>query len=407
VKGIDSFETAPARRDGIKHVAMLGSLPPLRALSPYCLGLATAMAEAVKVEFISFDKIYPGFLYPGRDLEEDHTFPAIDHPNLRVRRQLAWYNPLTWIVEGLTAKGALLHAQWWSLPLWPIYAFVCSGFKARRRPIVFTVHNIRPHEDSRIYESLCRVLFKLGDHFIVHSAENRDTLREVYNIPDSRMTQIAHGPLEFPSGVLTREGARQDLGFSNEHRVVLFFGAIRSYKGVDVALRALADLREKMPEVRLLIAGKPWETWASYEAIISALGIAPIVNTDLRYIPAGEVAKFFLAADLVILPYRRFDAQSGVGAAALAFRKPLIVTDVGGLPDLVEDRSWVVPADDWKALAEKMGQCLCDPERLLKMARGSGRLREAGSWAEAAKQTFSVYESVLGLKSTLSCRQAS
>jgi glycosyltransferase involved in cell wall biosynthesis len=386
---------------------MLGSLPPLRALSSYCLGLANALADILPVEFISFNKIYPGFLYPGRDLQEDHSFPAVNHPNLRVRRHLAWFNPWTWIMEGLMAKGALLHAQWWSLPLWPIYAFVCSGFKARRRPIVFTVHNIRPHEDSRIYECLCRVLFKLGDHFIVHSGENLATLREVYHIPDSRMTQIAHGPLDFPSGVFTREAVRQDLGFSNEHRVVLLFGAIRPYKGVDVALRALADVREEMPEVRLLIAGKPWETWDSYRALISALGIEPFVSTDLRYIPAGEVAKFFLAADLVILPYRRFDAQSGVGAAALAFQKPLIVTDVGGLPDLVGDRGWVVPCDDGKALAEKMGRCLRDPERLSEMARQSKRLCDEGSWAEAAKKTYSVYESVLGLSSRPSGRQPS
>lgn len=407
MKGIDSFKTIPARRDGIKHVAMLGSLPPLRALSSYCLGLANALADILKVEFISFDKIYPGFLYPGRDLDEDHTFPAVNHPNLRVRRRLAWYNPLSWIMEGLTAKGQLLHAQWWSLPLWPIYVLVCAGYKARRRPVVFTVHNIRSHEGSRVYESFCRMLFKLGDHFIVHSAENLDTLRDVYHIPDSRVTQIAHGPLDFPSGGLTREGARQGFGFSNEHRVVLLFGAIRSYKGLDVALRALAVLREKMPEARLLIAGKPWENWAPYDALIRSLGISPFVRTDLRYIPAGEAAKFFLAADLVILPYRRFDAQSGVGAAALAFQKPLIVSDVGGLPDQVEDRGSVVPPGDWKALAEKMGQCLGDPDRLSKMARHAGRLREAASWAEVARKTFAVYESVLGPKSGLSGRQTS
>jgi glycosyltransferase involved in cell wall biosynthesis len=188
---------------------------------------------------------------------------------------------------------------------------------------------------------------------------------------------------------------------------VLLFGAIRSYKGLDVALRAFADLREKMPEVRLLIAGKPWENWASYDALIRSLGIAPIVGTDLRYIPAGEVAKFFLAADLVILPYRRFDAQSGVGAAALAFQKPLIVTDVGGLPDLVADRGSVVPPGDWKALAEKMGQCLSDSERLSKMVRNSARLREAASWTEIAKKTVPVYESVLGPKSGLSGRKTS
>jgi glycosyltransferase involved in cell wall biosynthesis len=386
---------------------MLGSLPPLRALSPYCLGLANALAEVLKVEFISFNKIYPGLLYPGRDLEEDHTFPDANQPNLRVRRRLDWYNPLGWITEGLAAKGSLLHAQWWSLPLWPIYVFVCLGFKARKKPIVFTVHNVRPHEDSRVYRSLCRMLFKLGNHFIVHSAENKDTLREIYKIPDTRVTQIAHGPLDFPSAVFSREGARQELGFSNEHRVVLLFGAIRPYKGVDVALRAFADLREKMPEVRLLIAGKPWENWESYEALIRKLGIGSLVSTDLRYIPAGEVARFFLASDLVILPYRRFDAQSGVGAAALAFQKPLIVTDVGGLPDLVEDRGCIVPSGDWKALAEKMEQCLHDPERLSKMARQSVRLCKASSWAEVARKTLSVYEAVLGLKPGLAGRQLS
>jgi glycosyltransferase involved in cell wall biosynthesis len=407
VKGIDSFERAPVRRGGIKHMAMLGSLPPLRGLSPYCFGLASAIAELLRVEFISFNKIYPVFLYPGKDLQEDYTFPVINHSNLRVRRHLAWYNPLTWIMEGLMAKGELLHVQWWSLPLWPIYVPVCLGFKARRRPIVITVHNIRSHEGSRIYEWFCRILFKLGDHFIVHSAKNLATLSEVYNIPESRMTQIAHGPLDFPSGGLTREDARQGLGYSNENRVVLLFGAIRSYKGVDVALRALADLRTKMPEVRLLIAGKPWVNWALHEALITSLGIKPLVTTDLRYIPAGEVAKFFLAADLVILPYRHFDAQSGVGAAAIAFQKPLIVTDVGGLPDLVGDPGCVVPPGDWKVLAGKMEQCLRDSERLLKMACCSSRLCDAGSWARAAKKTLAVYESVLGLKFSLYGRRPS
>jgi glycosyltransferase involved in cell wall biosynthesis len=83
------------------------------------------------------------------------------------------------------------------------------------------------------------------------------------------------------------------------------------------------------------------------------------------------------------------------------------VSDVGGLPDQVEDRGSVVPSGDWKALAEKMGQCLGDPDRLSKMARHAARLREAASWAEVAKKTFAVYESVLGPKSGLSGRQTS
>ena len=97
-------------------VVLLGSLPPLGALSSYCLELSLSISNMIDVEFISFQKIYPSFLYPGGNMKGDYTFPNIHHPKLQVRRQLTWYNPLTWIKEGLITNGALLHAQWWSPP---------------------------------------------------------------------------------------------------------------------------------------------------------------------------------------------------------------------------------------------------------------------------------------------------
>ena len=159
-----------------KGIAMLGSLPPLRALSSYCLEHASAIAASVNVQFISFKRIYPSGVYPGGDLIEDHTYPIISNPNLKVRRRLTWYNPFTWIIEGLFTKGVLLHAQWWSPPLILIYFMVCLGFRLRKKPIVFTVHNIFQHDKHYIYEMLSRLLFKLGDHYIVHCESNRQQL---------------------------------------------------------------------------------------------------------------------------------------------------------------------------------------------------------------------------------------
>jgi len=379
-----------------ENIAMLGSLPPLRALSSYCLELALAVADLGKVEFISFKKIYPARLYPGGDLKDDHTFPIIGHPNLKVRRRLTWYNPVSWIIEGISTNTVLLHAQWWSLPLAIVYFVVCLGFKLRRKPVIFTVHNILQHDKSLLYRIISRMLFKLGDHFIVHSLSNRAQLIKYYKIPLNRITQIPHGPLAFyVQDNMDRNAVRNKMGFDPENSVVLLFGTIRPYKGIDTALKAFAQVLPKIPGARLLIAGKLWEKWDDYEQLIDDLRIEDYIKTYLRYIPCGEVFKFFAASDLVILPYHHFDSQSGVGSTAVFFRKPMIVTNVGGLPELVADRRYVVPPEDSEALADKIVCCLKDPARLAQMSAEADKVANAIAWPAIAQKTWSVYDNVL------------
>ena len=132
-------------------VAILGSFPPLRALSNYCLALTRALARDCPINFLSFKAIYPPFLYPGRKLKMDHTFETFESNNLVISRRLTWYNPLTWVKAALTTKAGLLHAQWWSLPLGPIYLTILMGFRLRRIPVVITIHNVRPHEKSSLF----------------------------------------------------------------------------------------------------------------------------------------------------------------------------------------------------------------------------------------------------------------
>lgn len=392
-KGSDPAE------QGIKGVAMLGTMPPIRALSSYCLELARAVAELGRVQFISFKKIYPTVAYPGRDLSEDHTFPPLCHSNLRINRRLTWYNPMTWAMEGLRTRADLLHAQWWSLPLFLTYGVVCLGFRVRRKPVVFTVHNVLPHENSKIHDIVVRGLFQMGKHFVVHSDANRTQLIQYYGIAPERVTVIPHGPLDFHVKTgQSREAARREMGFHPENRVVLLFGAVRPYKGIETALQAFTKVLNKVSAARLLIAGKPWQPWDPYQRWIETLGIGEWVKTHLRYIPSGEVHLFFEASDLVILPYQHFDSQSGVGATAVSFRKPLIVSDVGGLSDLVLDKRYVVPPNDPGALAEAMIHALQDKERLRKMAADMEAVAETMTWPMIAKKTWTVYCKVLGHK---------
>lgn len=377
-------------------VSILGTLPPIRALSSYCFEFANAIAKICCVEFISFKKIYPSFLYPGGKPDDDHTYPEILNPDIVIKRRLTWYNPLSWLIEGMTAKGELLHAQWWSMPLFPIYISICACFKLKKKPVIFSVHNVMPHEKSFLFFKMSQFLFKLGDHFIVHSNINKQQMVKFYSIPGEKISVIAHGSLDFHvKKVADRKMLRKEFGIKPDKKVILLFGAIRQYKGIGTTIRAFSKILKKIPTARLLIAGRLWQDWGPYERIIIDLGLSEYVITHLEYIPSGEVYRFFEISDLCIFPYHHFDSQSGAGTTAIAFRKPMIVSNVGGLPDLVKDKRCIVPPGDHFALAHSVTECLKDPVLLEKMRSDTEVVARQFAWPEIAKQTEKIYEKLL------------
>jgi glycosyltransferase involved in cell wall biosynthesis len=350
----------------------------------------------IKVEFISFKKIYPGFLYPGGDLREDHTFPAATATGLQIRRRLTWYNPVTWLAEAILPRAELLHAQWWSLPLAVIYFCICGIFKLRGKPVVFTVHNVLSHDRSRIYKAASQLLFAVGDHFIVHTEKNRRQLAACYGVSNSHISVIPHGSLDFHvRNQIDPLQVRQKFGIAPNQKVVLLFGAIRPYKGVDTAIEAFSRVAEEVPESVLLIAGKAWQSWAPYQLMIQRLAIDNAVKAHIDYVPSGDVHQYFEAADLVILPYEQFDSQSGVGSTAVSFRKPMIVSNVGGLPDLVADGRWIVPPQNPAALSRAIIDCLTDPALLARMAGDTEKVAAELSWTAIADQTIALYDQLI------------
>jgi len=388
-------------------IAMLGSFPPLRGLSSYCLELSMALADRVQVEFISFKKLYPGFIYPGGDLKNDYTYPAITHKGLKVKRRLTWYNPLTWITGAIFTEADLLHAQWWSLPLAVTFACICAIFKLRGKPVVFTIHNVLSHERSQLYKTASRWLFKLGDHFIVHTEINRRQMKTHYGISSDRISLISHGSLDFHvQNRIDRDHIRLELEIDPSQKVILVFGAIRSYKGVDTALQAFSEVLQEIPDSLLFIAGKLWQKWKPYQELIEDLGINDSVKTCLEYIPSGDVYKYFEAADLVILPYHHFDSQSGVGSTAVSFHKPMIVSDVGGLPDLVKNCRYVIPPKDPKALARSITGCLNDPIQLTAMEVSTQKVAAELSWPHIAQKTCAIYDNLINTKNKIQTKQS-
>jgi glycosyltransferase involved in cell wall biosynthesis len=365
-------------------------------LSSYCYELAHALAKNVLVEFISFKSIYPAFLYPGGNLAEDNTYPAISDQAINVRRRLTWYNPLSWILEGVSPRADLLHAQWWSMPLFPVYLTICTLFKLRKKPVVFTVHNVLSHDSSRLYKMLSGWLFQLGDHFIVHTETGRAQLKNHYHIPAKKISVIAHGSLDFH--VKHRADPmqlRQKIGISQSAHVILLFGAIRPYKGVDIAIQAMEKIVNQFPEARLIIAGKLWEDWAPYDRLIREKNLSDNVLLYLEYIPSDQVHHFFEAADICVFPYHHFDSQSGAGATAVSFKKPMIVSNVGGLPELAGDKACIVEPNDPAALADKIICFFKDPSLRQRLTANMETVSRRLDWEDIAKKTMMVYKNII------------
>jgi len=380
-------------------VTMVGTFPPIKGISEYCVALAGALGNLVDVDFVGFSHIYPERLYPGGTREEDAEMQVVPSPGLTVRSPLAWYNPLGWFWTGLTAPGRILHVNWWTYFLSPVVLGLLSTARLRRLPVVMTVHNVLGHESNALDRALTRIAFSFPDRFIVHTEENRRQLREIFGVSDRRIAVVPYGALEiYKAGSMTAAEARRRLELADDEKVLLHFGYIRDYKGLDVLLRALRRVADAVPGVKLVVAGTCWqgaEGWKKYQDLIDTLQLNDRCRLDIGYVPSAMIKVYFRAADLVVLPYLHFEAQSGPGNIGLAFGSPMVVTKTGGLPSLVRDAEAVVPPGDETALAEAIIRVLTDPKKLAKMSADSTELASEYAWPRIAERTVKLYEELL------------
>ncbi len=380
----------------VKRVTLVGTLPPIKSISDYCKELTEALLEHVEVEFINFKHVYWEALYKGGGTKEvDPVFQRPVSPRLVVRDILTWYNPLSWLYAGVTARGEILHFQWWTSYLFPVFFSIALVTKARGKKMVCTVHNVHGHETGLLDRTLNRLVLMLPDMFFVHTERNREQLHAAYGIPRERIRVVPHGIFEFYRDQdLSRGEARQRLNIPADAKVLLSFGHVRPYKGIEDLIAAYKVARQTVPNLFLLIAGKAWNEELKRE-IEQQLADVPDKLLLLGYVPSSQIKELFFAADAVVLPYREFAAQSGPGNIALAFEKPLIVADVGGLPELVANPSAIFEASNVDALTTALERCLGDDQLLAAMAADSSRLRERFSWRRVALDTLRAYEELV------------
>lgn len=378
-------------------VTLVGTLPPIKGLSSYCQALNESLTHYIYTEFICFEKLYPEFLYPGgRTIEDGATYIPSNKCNTHIRNILTYYNPLSWIWAGLTIKGEIVHVQWWSYILAPIYITILSIAKIKRKRVIITVHNVIPHENATIGKYMTKSILIYGSVYIVHSEENKKELNHIYGIPIDKIEVIPLGTLSlFNDECISQSDARSKLDLPQESKIILFFGNIRGYKGLDVLLEALYYVSLEHKDVLLVIAGKPWVSWDYYAEIISKFNLNSNLRLFLDYIPENQVKYFYYSADLVVLPYKEFTAQSAAAAVTLSFGKPLIVSNVGGLPKMVKDDLVIVPPNDSRSLSQKLLLILDNDDLIKKLSCDSQELAKLYSWESVAKITVELYKHAL------------
>jgi glycosyltransferase involved in cell wall biosynthesis len=205
--------------------------------------------------------------------------------------------------------------------------------------LVYTAHNVLPHETGKLDKYLYSLIYKSAHYIIVHSDYIKEKLLISFSVKEEKVKVIPHGNFDIylPAKRITKSEARRKLNMNVNDKILLFFGYIREYKGLDLLLDAFQTAKDCDSELKLLIAGMPFneELKTHYSKRIKEISADRIIQ-HFKFIPSDEVQNYFEASDIVILPYKNID-HSGIIHLAYSFCKPVIVTNVGDFPETVED----------------------------------------------------------------------
>ena len=324
---------------------------------PYRGGLASIMETMAReymrrgheVAIYTFRVQYPSLLFPGKS--QYVGTPAPD--DLRIERVVNTVNPLNWIAVGRRLRRErpdMVLMKYWTpfmAPCFGAIARIARGNGVTR--VICQIDNVEPHEHHIVDRPFNRYFLGAVDGFVYMSEQVHGELKAYTSAP---MLFSPHPMFENFGEAVDRAEACRRLGLDPDIRYMLFFGLIRDYKGLDLLLRAWASAR---PEgYRLIVAGEFYASREKYVSLIDESGLRDEVALHDRFIPDEEVRYYFSAADCLVLPYRSA-TQSGVTQIAYNFSLPMIVTDVGGLPEIVPDgRTGLVCAPTAEGIADAL-----------------------------------------------------
>ena len=319
--------------DKLEKIVIIGPVYPYKGgISHYTGLMCKAFKQKYDVTMVSFKRQYPRILM--KKEQKDYSNDAF-----KINDTQFWLdtiNPINWSVTASKIKKInpdLIIIQWWHPYFAPCYCALLK--KLKKWKVLFICHNVFPHERFILDKFLTERTLKKADFFIVQSSQDENDLKSVKNNCKYILTALPTFNV-FKMQCMTKSDARNILKLDLTEKIILFFGFIRDYKGLHDLIDAMKIIIEKSEKIKLLIVGDFGNDREDYIKHIKSCNIENNINIYEGYIPDKEVEKFFVSTDAVVLPYKSA-TQSGIAQIAYGFDKPVIVTKVGGLPEIVEN----------------------------------------------------------------------
>jgi len=315
-------------------IVLVGPFPPFRGgISDLNAALADHLSKRHEIHAINFTTQYPKVLFPGKtQFKKGDSAQEVDSI-----RCLSSINPFSWrktAYKIIDIEPDLVLFRFWL----PFFAPAFSGVAKKIRKysdatIMAICDNIIPHEERLLDTRLTKRFFGFIDSFIVLSKKVENELLSF--VPEAKYKYSPHPIYSIFNNTLSKEQAKAELKIATK-KVLLFFGLIREYKGLDILINAMEKIKTELEDYTLLIVGECYENENKYTELIKKAGITDNVKCHYSFIPDNEVGKYFSAADVVVLPYKTA-SQSGIVQIAYHFDTPVIVSNVGGLPEIVDE----------------------------------------------------------------------
>lgn len=374
-------------------IVILGSAHPLRGgLASYNERLAREFInQGHEVEIYTFSLQYPDFLFPGTTQFSDEPRPR----DLNIHVSVNSVNPFNWYKVGKEIAALMpdvMLVKFWLPFMAPALGKISRLVKRNGKTKVISIlDNIIPHEKRFGDFFLANYFVKSVDGFI---AMSESVLTDLNRFDRKKPRTFSPHPLFDNFGEpISKVDAYKKLGLAINEEHLLFFGFIRDYKGLDLLLQAMADDRIKQQHIKLIVAGEFYTDPKPYAELIKSLGIRDKLILKTDFIPDSEVRNYFCAADMVVQPYKHA-TQSGVTQICYHFNRPMLVTNVGGLPEIVphEKVGYVVEPNP-TAIADAIVRFYANHEEH-RMRDCIKEEKKKYAWSEMLNKIFEIAASI-------------
>lgn len=371
-------------------ITLLSTAYPYRGgIAVFTERLARAFQVAKDdVRIITFSLQYPDFLFPGKSQYSSSERPS----DLDITAEVNSINPFNWLRIGLSIRKQrpdILVLKYWIPFLSPCLGTISRIVRSNNyTKVIVIIDNLIPHERRFGDRFLNKYFVNSADGFI---AMSKSVFNDLNEFDSTKKKVLGVHPLYDNFGkAISKESAIEKLSLDKNYKYMLFFGIIRKYKGLDLLLKAFADHRLQNQNLKLIVAGEFYDDVAPYYKLIEKYNLSESVILDSKFIPDNEVVNYFCACDIVVQPYKNA-TQSGVTQIAYHFDKPMLVTDVGGLKEIIPNN---IVGYVCEPNIKQISNCLVDfyaNDKELVFIKGVQQEKLKYSWQKMIKNIKSLY----------------